>query len=369
VQGNWTAYKETYDLTFTPVEEAHAHAVWRANMNTLAQNQDPNQPYSLGVTPFTHLTQEEFIRRSTLRIEPPHSFCWRVYTQLAAWATTLVAKWWRFFHGYIYDHVYEQCMVPKGEAYDAALNERVFHHYPEDLSWVAAGRISRVQDQQKEDSCWAFATTAVVEACIAIRDRAPPVELSTQQLVACLPHFRHGGSPAGALKWIIDNKGIASAAAYAALANATECQTNVTAAATITSYVSLDVDHSQGFVARFELMSGWEVGLDVMLTAVNRGPLIVLIRLDTFSFRDYTAGVITGCADSSHLTLNDLNHAVVIVGYGTTYNAAAPVTPIDYWLVRNSWGTQWGEQGYFRIARTLGAGQCGINLWVTYPVC
>jgi C1A family cysteine protease len=83
---------------------------------------------------------------------------------------------------------------------------------------------------------------------------------------------------------------------------------------------------------------------------LNIKPVSVAIQADTAVFQTYTSGVLTGSACGT-----SIDHAVIAVGYGTdaTYGA--------YYLVRNSWGTSWGEKGYVRIGQASGAGVCGIN--------
>jgi len=69
---------------------------------------------------------------------------------------------------------------------------------------------------------------------------------------------------------------------------------------------------------------------------------------------NYTGGIIT-----SPYCGTQLDHAVLAVGYGTEYGQ-------DYFLVRNSWGSSWGEAGYVRIGITEGYGICGINMYPVY---
>ena len=86
--------------------------------------------------------------------------------------------------------------------------------------------------------------------------------------------------------------------------------------------------------------------IDQLKAAVAVGPVSVSVDADD-NFRYYTSGVLTQCGTS-------LNHAVVVVGYGTNPQGT------EYWVVRNSWGPSWGEQGYINIAITGGIGTCGI---------
>jgi C1A family cysteine protease len=89
--------------------------------------------------------------------------------------------------------------------------------------------------------------------------------------------------------------------------------------------------------------------------AVAKQPVSIAIEADQTSFQGYHSGVLNS-ADCGVA----LDHAVIIVGYGTDAGQ-------DYWLVRNSWGAVWGEGGYIRIADVDGNGICGINMQAVYP--
>ena len=94
-----------------------------------------------------------------------------------------------------------------------------------------------------------------------------------------------------------------------------------------------------------------------MKPAVAAQPIAISIDAGSWVFQSYTGGVLdsTSCGVST-------NHAVAIVGYG---NDSA--SGLDYWLVLNSWGTGWGDDGYVKIGMADGDGICGINQVVYYP--
>ena len=94
--------------------------------------------------------------------------------------------------------------------------------------------------------------------------------------------------------------------------------------------------------------------------AVSIGPVSIAIEADARVFQLYRKGIIssTGCG-------TNLDHGVLIVGYGSEDGS-------DYWIVKNSWGDGWGEDGYLRIARndlTDDKGICGIAMQPSQPVC
>jgi len=82
----------------------------------------------------------------------------------------------------------------------------------------------------------------------------------------------------------------------------------------------------------------------------------VAIQANTSTFQNYKSGVITGTACGT-----SIDHAVTAVGYGTDPTAGG------YYIVRNSWGSSWGNSGYVWIGQAEGAGVCGINQYVAFP--
>merc|ERR1719329_442549 len=93
-----------------------------------------------------------------------------------------------------------------------------------------------------------------------------------------------------------------------------------------------------------------------LMSALQRQPVSVAIEADQAAFQLYESGILTGTCDS------DVDHGVLAVGYGTEDGT-------DYWVVKNSWGASWGEQGYVRIQRGKNTdGECGILGMSSYPV-
>ena len=96
-----------------------------------------------------------------------------------------------------------------------------------------------------------------------------------------------------------------------------------------------------------------------MQAAVELGPVTVAVDAGSTAFQFYKRGVF----DHPERCGTDLNHAITVVGYSNL--ASSDEGP--YWIVRNSWGDNWGEDGYIRIAIRDGDGVCGINMEVTFP--
>jgi len=211
-----------------------------------------------------------------------------------------------------------------------------------DLDWVTKGKVTGVKNQGQCGSCWAFSTTGSVEGAHSIKPGGTLVSLSEQQLVDCSSSYGNAGCNGGlmdsAFKWIMAQgaKGITSEAAYPYTAQNGNCKSPAPAmAATVSGFH--DVAQSE----------------TALLSATNIGPVSIAIEADQQCFQFYSGGILDNAACGT-----TLDHGVLLVGYGTT-------TGKDFWRVKNSWGTSWGESGYVRFIR--GKNQCGLTQMASYP--
>jgi hypothetical protein len=189
-----------------------------------------------------------------------------------------------------------------------------------------------VKDQGQCDSSWAFAVTGLVESDSAIRT-GTLMSLSEQQLLDCTGGGSGcgGGSPIAGLRTVIAKGGLATEAAYPYTAVGGTCKPAIPAAT---------------IPGAGRVPPGDETSLEYY---VSKGPVLALIDTSLQSFQLYHSGIYADpdCGKDSP------TEAVLIVGYGTTPEGR------DYWTVKNSWGTGWGQAGYIWIARN-DDNLCGI---------
>ncbi|KAK1795199.1 hypothetical protein P4O66_010372 [Electrophorus voltai] len=214
---------------------------------------------------------------------------------------------------------------------------------PDSVDWRSSGYVTDVKNQGSCGSCWAFSAAGALEGQLK-KTTGQLLSLSPQNLVDCSSKYGNKGCNGGfmseAFQYIIDNGGIDSDAAYPYTAVQGDCKYDPTKqAANCSSYTFLPY--------------GDEEALKQAVATI--GPIAVAIDATHPLFIMYRSGVYNDRSCSQHV-----NHAVLVVGYGTLNGQ-------DYWLVKNSWGTTFGDGGYIRIARNQG-NMCGIASYGCYPI-
>ena len=181
------------------------------------------------------------------------------------------------------------------------------------------------------------------------------VSFSEQQLVDCdnlsnggRDHGCNGGLMDNAFAWIGKNNGLCTETDYPYVSGTT--MTAGTCKKTCANVAGSDI---RSFV---DVKPNSD---SAMMDALSKQPVSVAIEADQRDFQLYSSGVFSGSCGTN------LDHGVLVVGYGNMNGA-------DYYKVKNSWSSTWGDEGYIYLARGTqyngGAGQCGVLMQASYPV-
>nr|XP_020186184.1 ervatamin-B isoform X2 [Aegilops tauschii subsp. strangulata] len=295
-------------------EKLRRREVFAANVRHVdAVNRAGNLTYTLGLNQFSDLTDDEFLE-----------------THLG----------------------YRHQLRPEGNTTLAAVNvskaaaprSGQFQYMPDSVDWRAQGAVTQVKNQRFCGSCWAFAAVAATEGLVKI-GTGNLISMSEQQVLDCTggANTCSGGDINAALRYVAASGGLQPEAAYAYSGQQGACRSGG---------VRPNSAASVG-APRWARLYGDEGPLQELAASQ---PVAVALEATDPDFRHYRSGVYAGSSSCGQR----LNHAVTVVGYGADGGGQ------EYWVLKNQWGTGWGEGGYMRIARGNGA-NCGIATYAYYP--
>jgi len=303
--GDWEDYKMFYGKVYNGDDDDAAHkSTFQANLAVIEEQNAKGESLTFGLNQFTDLTQEEFKVAAGFGFIP------------SANQGSLPI---------LGEHVHD------GESLESSID------------WEQRGAVTPVKDQGQCGSCWSFSTTGGLEG--AWKNTAGQLKsMSEQQFMDCSSrnHGCNGGNVGLALSYA-SGAAVATESSYSYKAVQGSCKTSFTSAI------------PNGGVTGYNSVGGRWRGPSVsdMKSALSHGPVSVAIQADQRSFQHYSGGILSsGCG-------NQLDHAVLIVGYGTDGGK-------EYWRVKNSWSASWGDAGYIRLATADNV--CGIlNSQAVYP--
>jgi len=214
---------------------------------------------------------------------------------------------------------------------------------PATVNLTAEGYVNPVENQEQCGDCWAFSACGALEGQY-FKVTGKSAVLSEQNLLDCSTNNGNMGCSGGyitsAFMYVTNNKGIDTNSSYPYTEVQSTCQYNPA--------------NNMGYNTGYEQVEpGSEGALQQAVAKI--GPISVGINAHLPSFQFYEGGVYS----SPYCSPYEIDHAVLVVGYGT-YNG------IPYWLIKNSWGTDWGMNGYMMMARNEG-NMCGILSQAFFP--
>jgi len=309
IKEEWKAFKVQFNKVYEDVEDMFRMKIFMENKQKIAKHNQlhaqGNRTYSLAMNKFGDMLHHEFV--STVN---------------------------GFKRNY-------RESLSNGSTYLSPANVVL----PQSVDWRNEGYVTPVKDQGQCGSCWSFSATGALEGQ-HFRKSGKLVSLSEQNLIDCSGKYGNEGCNGGlmdqAFEYIEYNHGIDTEERYPYRGKQGRCHYKKQyKGATDTGFV--------------DIPSRDETKLQEAVGTV--GPVSVAIDASHESFQFYKTGVY----DEPQCNSEQLDHGVLVVGYGTSEDGQ------DYWIVKNSWGTTWGEDGYVKMSRNKN-NQCGIATQASYPL-
>ena len=306
---SFTSFMQEYHKTYTGDEMMSHYYTFSDNVERIAEHNSNDYSWKMAINKFADMTGEEFREHMN--------------------------------NGYIHGDAMHNYFrrAPACSKFVGSPSTSV----PNSIDWRENNAVTPVKDQGQCGSCWSFSATGAMEGAWKIAT-GQLESLSEQQLMDCSVRYGNMGCNGGfmdnAFRYAIDN-GMCTEDDVPYEAEKEGC---------ISCTPRVFIDSCQDVTPNDQ---------EQLLYAVAKGPVSIAIEADTRYFQFYSSGVLDNPSCGTNL-----DHGVLIVGYGTEDN-----TP--YWLVKNSWGTSWGDQGYVKILRsnsTDDEGICGIAMQPSLPI-
>jgi len=313
-QASFLSYIKKYNKVYSTPEILTRYYQFRKNLDYIQQHNSKQTSYKLGVNQFADLSLEEFKELQINGFKP-------------------------IKHDYI-----RSLNVEKNLAMIELTGS---------LDWREKGAVTSIKNQGNCGACWSFSAVGAIEGATAI-STGVLYDLSEQQLMDCSSEYGNMGCNGGlmdnAFEYLLSKQGktgLCTEKEYPYKQKVGSCKSKqCVGVANITGYKDVESNSEES-----------------LLSAASLGPVSVSIQAQTLSFMLYESGIY----DDPECTDN-LDHGVLLVGYGTGPNSTNLYNKneetLDFYIVKNSWGTEWGEKGFIRMIR--GKNMCGIAKMASY---
>merc|ERR1719387_364636 len=244
---------------------------------------------------------------------------------------------------------------------------------PKSVDWRFTKAVTPVKNQGQCGSCWAFSATEAIESQMILETGSKyDFTLSPQQICSCTPNSGqygclgcNGGFTEGAYEYVKSAPGLANSFFIPYEQSLTQSEPTMACPQAKVSQITGEYEKLSGSYAQVSgysyavkpCTSGACTNQDLrgLAAALEKTPLSVCVNAETWN--DYTGGVLTAAGCGS-MGAASQDHCVMAVGFNST-------APTPYWIVRNSWATTWGEQGYIYLE--MAKNTCGLADDATIP--